>query len=313
MKKLSFFLLFAPFSLFSQILELNVPLFSEEPFFNAKFIKANRVESIIGSRSSKKVNDIIRSKGLDYRYDFYENGSLKQQLSTFLVGTTYKDTTVISYIYNDSLQLITKRKNDSYGFYSHNYIWEKGAIVKETYCRDENLCPHKNEFQLGSQFIITSETYKYKQLAKSQLKKQYYNNYGKLYKETIIYTNEHGYLTETFTKYVIGNNKTRVKYNYDENGRIIEKKTTTTIINTNTITEKYSYDGVGNILEINIFKDEEHSKIKQFLYDKNTFLLTAQLIKDVPSQLIQIIQYRYEFYDKKVNFSDSTSTFNTID
>ena len=79
----------------AQLLEVNQPLFSDEPFFNSHFIKVNKIKSITGSRSSKKIQDIIRSKGLDFYYEFDENGYLSKQIATFLVGGVNKDTNII--------------------------------------------------------------------------------------------------------------------------------------------------------------------------------------------------------------------------
>ena len=66
----------------AQILGVNQPLFSDLPFFNADFIKVNRIKSITGSISSKKVKDVIRSKGLKTHYTFNQDGRLNMQLSS---------------------------------------------------------------------------------------------------------------------------------------------------------------------------------------------------------------------------------------
>ncbi|PJA07130.1 MAG: hypothetical protein COX70_08150, partial [Flavobacteriales bacterium CG_4_10_14_0_2_um_filter_32_8] len=101
-------------------MDINQPLFSDLPFFNMEFVKTNKIKSITGSISSKKVKDIIRSKGLDYSYQFNEDGTLKAQFSSYLkVGL--KDSTLISYTYNDKGKIAITRKSDSYGYYSYHY------------------------------------------------------------------------------------------------------------------------------------------------------------------------------------------------
>lgn len=301
---LSFFVCFN-ISSFAQILDINKPLFSDEPFFNANFIRLNKIKSIKGSRSSKKVKDIIRTKGLDFYYEFNTAGNLTMQISTFHDPKLRKDTNVINYYYNNTNNLILIRKNDSYGYYSHEYSYDKsGGINKQTYCREENLCDAKNYFQLGNRYVIKSDSFSYQKLSDKQIQKTFYNNYKKAYKEQTDYYNELGYLTEEYTKFLIGNKKHRTTYQYDEKGRVIEIITNADLNNPNTKTEKFFYDDLDNILEIKIYENDTYKISKQFLYDKTTFLLTAQLIQEVETEFVKIIQYHYTFFNgESINLS----------
>ena len=299
-KLITISILFICFSLssFGQILDLNKPLFSDEPFFNTNFIRLNKIKSIKGSRSTKKVKDIIRTKGLDFYYEFNAVGNLTMQISTFHDARLRKDTNVINYYYdtNNNLELI--RKNDTYGYYSHEFSYDKlGGINKQTYCREENLCEAKNYFQLGNRYVIKSDSFSYQKLSDKQIQKTFYNNYKKPYKEQIDYYNELGYLSEEYTKFLIGNKKHKTTYKYDEKGRIIEVITNEDLSTPNTKIEKYYYDDFDNILEIKIYENETYKISKQFLYDKTTFLLTAQLIQEVETEFIKIIQYQYTFFN----------------
>jgi YD repeat-containing protein len=281
----------------AQILDLNKPLFSDEPFFNSNFIRLNKIKSIKGSRSSKKVKDIIRTKGLDFYYEFNTAGNLTMQISTFHDPKLRKDTNVINYYYDKTNNLTLIRKNDTYGYYSHEYSYDKsGGINKQTYCREENLCDAKNYFQLGNRYVIMSDSFSYQQLSDKQIKKTFYNNYKKPYKEQIDYNNELGYLTEEYTKFLIGNKKHKTTYQYDEKGRVIKIITNADLNTPDTSTEEFYYDELGNILEIKIYENSTYKISKQFLYDKKTFLLTAQLIQEVETEFIKIIQYQYTFY-----------------
>lgn len=281
----------------AQILDLNKPLFSDEPFFNSNFIRLNKIKSIKGSRSSKKVKDIIRTKGLDFYYEFNTAGNLTMQISTFHDARLRKDTNVINYYYDNNNNLKLIRKNDTYGYYSHEYSYDKsGGINKQTYCREENLCDAKNYFQLGNRYVIMSDSFSYSQPSENQIKKIFYNNYKKPYKEQIDYYNNLGYLIEEYTKFLIGNKKSKVTYEYDEKGRIIKIITAENLNINDTKTERFFYDELGNILEIKIYENDTYKISKQFLYDKKTYLLTAQLIQEVETEFVKIIQYQYTFY-----------------
>ena len=298
-------ILYASFG-FGQILDITQPLFTDEPFFNPTFIKQNKVKSITGSISSKKVRDIIRTKGLDYYYEFNDDGTLKMQLSSHL-SSGIKDSTTVNYSYNPKGLLSTKRKNDSYGYFSYNYKYdESNNIVLQTYCRDENKLNSKKAFELKKQYIISTDSFSYKKYD-NQTKKLYYNGYKKVFKEQTNYYNQYGYLTEEYTKFIIGNNKTKLTYEYDEQGRLAKKHTFTNIANDSKTSELYTYDKIGNVLDIKTYHNDKHITTKQFLYDSKTMLLTAQIIQDIASEFLRIIQYRYEFFGEEIQlqFTDS--------
>ena len=281
---------------YSQILDINQPLFTDEPFFNETFIKANKIKSIVGSISSKKVNDIIRTKGLDYYYKFNDDGTLLMQLSSN-VSSGLKDSTVLTYCYNEKGAISIKRKSDSYGYYSHHYKYDElGNIILQTYCRDENRFECKNKFELKNEYIIVTDSFSYQQLNDTQIKKFYYNVHKKIYKEQINYYNEYGYLIEEYTKFIIGNNKKKITYEYDEFGRLSKKHNFTNIAQNKKVTAEFNYDEIGNILDIKTYQNEQHKSTKQFLYDNKTMLLTAQIIQDIESGFLRIIQYKYSFY-----------------
>jgi len=297
--KNTFLFLFSLFTIssFAQILEVNQPAFGEFPFFNTSFIKTNKIKTIIASRSSKKVKDIIRKKGLDYEYRFNTNGTLKSQMTTFLKKGHLKDTNIVTYQYNKEGKVICIRKSDNGGYFSNNYkLDDDGNIVKQTYCRDENASHSKNNFKLLKQYIITSDSFSYDKPSENQVKKIFYNKYHKRYKIQTSYYNEYGYLVEKYTKFLIGNSKSKISYQYDKKGRLSRIDNFSDLSQNNKISKTYIYDEIGNVLEIKNYENDKFITSKQFLYDEKTMLLTAQIIKDIDTEFIRIIQYRYTFY-----------------
>ncbi|MCB0380830.1 MAG: hypothetical protein KDD24_06185 [Flavobacteriales bacterium] len=282
----------------AQILEINRPLFTDEPFFNAKFISNNKVKSITGSRSSKKVRDIIRTKGLDFYYEFNKEGLLIKQIATFLAQGNKKDTNIITYHYSNNNRLDYVRKSDSYGYFSYHYRYDEiNNVVNQTYCRDENMCDYKGDFYIRNQYVINTDSFSYERLSDTQLKKMYYNSYNKVYKEEFYYYNELGNLIEEYSKYIIGNKKSKITYEYDEKGRISNVVSIQNLNLNEKIKEVYIYDDLDNILEIKVYLNDKYKTSKQYLYDKKTMLLTAQLIQEVETEFVQIIQYQYTFYN----------------
>jgi len=295
----------------AQILGINKPLFSDMPFFNTNFIKTNNIKSITGSISSKKVRDIIRSNGLDYYYEFRNDGKLQYQLSSHFADGL-KDSTVISYAYKNN-NISIKRKSDSYGYYSYHYKYDNlNNIVTQTYCRDENKFEAKNKFELEKEYVIVTDSFSYQEFNAGQSKKIFFNNYGKKFKVQTNYFNTHGYLIEEYTKFIIGGNKQKLTYEYDEKGRLYKKHIYSSIAKNKKTTEIYSYDEIGNILDIKYFNLNIHTSTKQFLYDRKTLLLSALIIQDIETKFIRIIKYRYTFFDGSTNFTELNDSLDSM-
>ena len=69
---------------------------------------------------------------------------------------------------------------------------------------------------------------------------------------------------------------------------------------------KIGYEWVQS-LDIKTYNNDKHKTTKQFLYDSKTMLLTAQIIQDIETEFLRIIQYRYEFFgeENQLQFTDS--------
>lgn len=285
------------FESFAQILDAHKTLFGEESFFNNQFIKSNKIKIISGSWSSKKVKDIIRKKDLDFYYEFNEDGTLKQQYSTFLTQKTKEDTTIIAFEYDTEKKIIVKRKTDNQGFFSYRYLYDtNNNIVKETYYREENNSPTKNQFELKKAYIITSDSFAYQKATPFQTKKTTYNTYRKSYKEDFFYYDSLGYLVEVYSKYIIGSNKSKTTFSYNEKGRLAEKQTTPNLNAAYTKKEVFLYDEIGNLTEIKTYENDVYKTSTQFMYD-GKMLLTAQLTKEIETEFITILQFDYQFFE----------------
>ncbi len=271
--------------------------FGDDPFFNSEFIIQNRIKSIHGILSGKKSLDRIRQGKLEYQYDFDNAGQLTLQLMAMRKQSDRIDSSLICYEYSNSGALTTKRRNDAYGFYSYSYdLNEADQVVKETYYRDENTGVSRFDFQLGKQYVISSESFSYAQPNDTIKRQKVYNNYGKAYMENSTYYNGLGYKLREESRFIVNGRRSRTLYSYDERGRINKKVEYPNIADTATVSHTYSYDEVGNLLEENTYHSGVHKTVRQFLYDEN-MLMTAMLAKDVSSSYITIIQYTYTFYE----------------
>ena len=115
--------------------------------------------------------------------------------------------------------------------------------------------------------------------------------------------NEENNIQQTIQKISTVLNKSKIIYEYNEKGRLVKQENFSNLTNDKKITQLYEYDNYGNILSIKIIDNDVHITTKQFIYDKKTMLLTAQLIQDIKTEFIQIIQYEYSFFEDEIGIS----------
>lgn len=271
--------------------------FTDDNFFNSSFIRTNKVQIIRGSVSTKREGEPMIQRSQFFHYEFDTKGRIILMMSTFASYSSNRDTTIIQFEYNDKGLLSTKRRNDNNGFYSYNYEYDSlGRLIKETYCRDENCGVDRYHFKLGQRFVISSETYSYHQYVKNQKVKKFYNNYGLQYQEEFSYYNELGYLTEEVLRLTLSGKESKIQYEYDEKGRISKKNDISYVFGFNEISNTYTYDKLGNLDEQAIFHNGKQKTLRSLLYDKTTYLMTAQVMKDFETGLIYVFKYSYEFF-----------------
>lgn len=271
--------------------------FGEDPFFNQQFIQQNKIKTIVGNMSTKELKDRIREGRLEYQYHFDADGKLSDQMMAIHRRDGRVDSTVVSYEYNAANHLTRKRLNDSHGFYSYSYeLNDAGQCTKETYFREENIGPSRFEFKLGKQYVISSESYSYGAPSDTMKRKKVYNNYGKAYMREDTYFNTLGYKLMEEVKYIVNGRRSRVFFEYDEKGYVSKRIDQPSLRDTTKTISTFTYDEVGNLLEENIYRNDKHLTIKQYLYD-DRMLMKATLTKDVETEVITIVQYEYTFYE----------------
>lgn len=296
--------LLIPFAIFylsnaySQIIDnRDGTAFTDDNFFSIDFIKRNKIKSINGKVSTKRDNEAMYEKDQFNYYEFDANGRITVIMSTFTNLGNSKDTGVVTFKYDGKGQLITKRRNDNYGFYSYNYEYDSiGRIIKETYCRDENAGADKFHFELGKQFIISSESYTYHQYVEKQFVRKYFNNYGALYQERYAYFDANNYHTEDIYRLTLSGKESKTLFGYDEKGRLNKKSDVSYIFGYSETSDTYKYDSLGNLEEHSGFRNSEQKILRSLLYDQKTMLLSAQVMKDFDTELIYVIKYSYQYY-----------------
>lgn len=224
-------------------------------------------------------------------------GRVIRKASSQTVTHYFNDTIFASIYYDAQNRIILKRTrvNDYYDAYYYEYN-EEGKLKKELHCKETNVSENKNEFKLGTQMILSLETYEYEKLSKTQIKKKCLNDEGKEYKKAIInYDDSGNILSETYS-YIVSWMFSETTYEYDFADRVI-KNTTTSNESGDVKTQKtYEYDQKGLLISEKYYKNNELLTETSYLYDSNNNLITSRVARDHKKSSIGIVKYIYTFY-----------------
>ena len=271
-------------------------VFSEDPFFYTEFIHSNKIKSITGSVSTKADLQVIKSKGLITKFLFDKSGNLIKQFDSFYRGKK-KDSSIITYHYDDKKNIITKRMSDSYGFFSYNYSYNSnGDVIRKTYCRDENATNNKNNFKLKKQYTIVNEAYSFTR-TDSSMQKNVFNNHGSVYQKEYYTYNENKLLIKMVKKLIVNHKKAETTYKYNDLGMVSEMKIHKDLSKEAYSRFVYKYDVLGNLEVIDEYRNTELKTHKEVIYNKSTLLMKALIVQEVNSNFITITKFSYAFFD----------------
>lgn len=264
--------------------------FSEIPFFNEKFVKNNKIKSLKGTYTFKKMGDVMRETDLVFQYDFDTKGHLTQSFETNIV-TEKIDTNLLMYSYHNSGNLAFVRKKNQTGYYSTLYFYDSNnRIIKEEYRRDIDTAGTFFVPSFERSLILNFETIKYETNGKAE-KAIVHNSYGFPYKEIISSIDSSGYLISKEEKLKFGNQIISYKYDYNEKGWISSLK----ILNLNHSKMnqeiRFRYDEFGNLIEKHIYKNNQFITDIQVIYNLKTGLISSILTRDVATNFISILRF----------------------
>lgn len=292
--------------------------------FNREIIKQNKIKSIVLDIVDKPDGSVIIDKDATQGYEFDLNGKLiryyytilnKTQLSEVDVpaikkhgriirqaGTVTKtqyinDTIFINIFYDEQNRIIAKRlrTGDYYDAFYFEYN-PQGQLKKELHCKETNISENKNEFKLGVQKILSSETFEYTTLTTTQIKKSCLNDEGREYKKAIInYDAKGNKLSENY-EFIVSWMRQENTFQYDKNGRLKEQlfaSNESAEIKTRSV---FEYDAKGVLLSEKKFKNEQATFEINYLYNETNTLIKSEVNRDFKNSSIIIVKFEYDFY-----------------
>lgn len=270
--------------------------FSEIPFFNEKFVKNNKIKSLKGTYTFKKMGDIMRETDLVFQYDFDNKGHLIQSFETN--NESHKvDTTLLLYSYYKDGNLAYVRRKDHIGYYSTHYFYDSiNRVIKEEYKRDIDTAGTFFVPSFERSMLLNFETIKYETNGFFE-KSTVHNSYGLPFKEIISTHDSSGYLISKEEKLKFGNQRNITQFEYDENGWISNIKITNS--NNSKLNQelRFKYDEFGNLSEKHIYKNNQFITDIQVIYNLKTGLISSILTRDVATNFISILRFEVvKFY-----------------
>lgn len=283
----------------AQVLIPTQKIFSDEPFLNTAIIKENKVKSMTIEIQSKADHKPIVHHNMWLAYDFDKEGRMIHNYKLFRQSDYHFDTLLVSYEYDLQNRIIAKRMSDNFGFYSLNYEYDsKGAILKETYCRDISSGKGHLDFKLQKQYPIAVETFKTECYTATQCKRFALNNLGNAYKETLIYYDKKGKVLSEETSFINTGKREKRSFNYDEKGRITEISDYTDIAGEQTQLISIDYDKDGRIIKWMVYKNNQLKENAEFLFLENKpQVISAYINRKESDKQMDIYKITYTFWE----------------
>jgi len=291
--------------------------------FNTEYIKTQKIKSITLDIIDKKDMQVAEDKGLLNYYEFNSKGYLKRYYYTSIIKEIHKefyaepvyhgrkkikngfsyvkndyihDTISTNYFYDGNFNLILKRYND--GNYYESYYYDYNVldkIEKERRFRETNVSPIKNEFKLGTQFLISSETYSFIPTGKQQYKQICHNDEGRPYKEIIYNTNEFNKLISINEQYTVAWINQTSEFKYNTKNQLIEATYKSNSNGDVVLKRTYEYDANDCLLTEKQYKNNVLLKEISYVTDAQK-KLTSYIEREADKKTIRIVKLLYEFY-----------------
>ena len=268
--------------------------FQDEMFFSQEFLWQNKISSITGVSSIKRVGRAIESKPDIVVYKFNETGQLLK-IDAVRSVLSIVDSTSIQFDRNELGVVERRNELGRNGFSSTQFVYDsKGRIIRTDNSVSENTSNEKLKLVPGLTVTLNSENFNYSEPSTHLLRKVSYNNYGLPYSTELIYRDSAGYLLKIEQELSMSGKSFTTYYNYNEKGWVDEISTIDASTGEKSKRENFNYDKVGNLTKISYYNKEKLVREIEIIYGA-TSLIEATLDQDMSTKDILITKFTYEF------------------
>lgn len=291
------------FSTFDSIAQLSA--FQDEegiitPTFRYDIIHAKKVASILIQTEEKPDGKVISNEGIVQYYCFDTAARLAESYYTIKAGSDAWDTIRSRYYYDQNNRLVTKRTDENVFFDTWYYIWyPDGKVKKEAHVHETQAPAEGTSFCIGAQKVISCDSFAYNIYPK-QIQRYGYNEENTIYEKTITQYDDNKRMTGRYSHYQVGWLYSQVDLKYDSANRLSEYIYSGNVNGDVHKTIRLFYGKSGNILSEKVFEGGKQTHEIEYLYDKNSGLISDQLDRDYVKGVIEIWRFSYTFFDTDI-------------
>lgn len=294
--------------------------------FNADFIKQNHVRTITFDIIDKKDFAVAEDKNLVNYYEFGTNGLLLRFYYTTVAKTIEKefhaapvyrrhrlvsggqsylrneylyDTVSTVYRYDSNNNLIMRRYNDGSYYETRYYSYDaKNRLTKEKRFKETNNSQNKTDFILGSQTLISEDSFQYVDISAVQYKQICLNSENRPYKEVIVNKDSAGRVLSTNEHYTVAWIVQNAEYKY-ENGILTQAEFKGNANGDVVMKSTYECDSANCIYTEKQYRNEVLQKEISYVTTRNSNFLNSFIMRDPNNKTMRIVKLYYSYYSEK--------------
>jgi hypothetical protein len=285
MKLISFLLfLLTSFTLLSQPLVPGMKWFDNEAFFDDSLLLQEKIKSISISVSDKKDGSYFTPETPFLFYLFTADGQLLKS-DKYISLKHRTDTSTLLFRYTPSGNLLVKTEKQGPYVFEYHYHYKKDKLQKEV-----KLAPlHIPKDTANLKYYKNSEQ-------DTLLKRTVLNSSHKAYMEETKVHNQQGLLLLERTDYLRNSSFTEARYQYNQQGQLIQKKETSFFGSEENRELTFTY--VGNLLEkVAFYENGKLRKKLAFTFNEQQ-LIEAVIERDLSKKEVRIYRLSYTFFNQ---------------
>jgi hypothetical protein len=291
--------------------------FESQHNFNPSFIKSKGIRKITYDIIDKKDFEVAVDNSLTETYEFNSDGILTRHYYTVVVRSLEKQVTVVNrrgrtaikkstefiydtvstaYVYSQG-KMALRRYHDGLNYYEGRYYHydNDGNLTKELRYKETNDSPERSMFILGSQTLMSEDSFQYVKYSSGQVKCIYLNNEHRPYRERISNFDSAGRVKHIFETYTAASWIVQeYKFTYAGNRLSSASFQGNASIPVNLL-NLYEYDENNELYGEKHFKDSVLVKEVSYVTDKANALLNSFVIRDHILKTMRIVKLRYDF------------------
>lgn len=292
--------------------------FEREHHFNPAFIRSKGIRKITYEIIDKKDFEVAVDNSLTETYEFNPDGSLTRHYYTVVAravekhftsvnargkkivrsGSEFTYDTIGTNYYYASGKLVLRRYYDGRGYYEGRYYRydADGFLTKELRYRETNNSARPSVFILGSQTLMSEDSFQYVKYPSGQVKCIFLNNESRPYKERITNFDSAGHTKNIFESYTAASWIVQeYQFSYNSTGKLSSARfegNAGTPVKMQTV---YEYDDAGELYGEKRYRDSVLVTEVSYVTDRTNALLNSFVIRDHLQKTMRIVKLRFDF------------------